>query len=199
MREIHWKKLIGAASAAVLAATQVAPTISAFAEEASTGDYVYCYATMTWAEYWKNEGVYLDSAANGNWEASSAESDAHNETDMGAFDAVTRATSNHGLHRGSYQCAVKVFDTDGNSYDYTVRANPLMLSRIRRPAQQTLRLMEQLLVHTTILLSVVRSMFRLLFRQRITRTSRKLIPFTKTAQNSPAATLRAILSTLMRL
>ena len=119
MREIHWKKLIGAASAAVLAATQVAPTISAFAEEASTGDYVYCYATMTWAEYWKNEGVYLDSAANGNWEASSAESDAHNETDMGAFDAVTRATSNHGLHRGSYQCAVKVFDTDGNSYDYT--------------------------------------------------------------------------------
>ena len=79
------------------------------------------------------------------------------------------------------------------------RVNPLMLSRIRRPAQQTLRLMEQLLVHTTILLSVVRSMFRLLFRQRITRTSRKLIPFTKTAQNSPAATLRAILSTLMRL
>ena len=71
MREIHWKKLIGAASAAVLAATQVAPTISAFAEEAGTGDYVYCYATMTWAEYWKNEGVYLDSAANGNWEASS--------------------------------------------------------------------------------------------------------------------------------
>ena len=38
MREIHWKKLIGAASAAVLAATQVAPTISAFAEEASTGE-----------------------------------------------------------------------------------------------------------------------------------------------------------------
>ena len=48
MREIHWKKLIGAASAAVLAATQVAPTISAFAEEAGTGDYVYCSATMTW-------------------------------------------------------------------------------------------------------------------------------------------------------
>ena len=119
MREIHWKKLIGAASAAVLAATQVAPTISAFAEEASTGDYVYCYATMTWAEYWKNEGVYLNDAVNGNWEASSAEIDAHNETDMGAFDAVTRATSNHGLHRGSYQCTVKVFDTDGNSYDYT--------------------------------------------------------------------------------
>ena len=177
MREIHWKKLIGAASAAVLAATQVAPTISAFAEEAGTGDYVYCYATMTWAEYWKNEGVYLDSAANGNWEASTVCTEA-------AISALLRY---------SIPTATAMITPARD------RVNPLMLSRIRRPAQQTLRLMEQLLVHTTILLSVVRSMFRLLFRQRITRTSRKLIPFTKTAQNSPAATLRAILSTLMRL
>ena len=189
MREIHWKKLIGAASAAVLAATQVAPTISAFAEEAGTGDYVYCYATMTWAEYWKNEGVYLDSAANGNWEASSAESDAHVQP---ATTVCTEAAIS-ALLRYSIPTATAMITPARD------RVNPLMLSRIRRPAQQTLRLMEQLLVHTTILLSVVRSMFRLLFRQRITRTSRKLIPFTKTAQNSPAATLRAILSTLMRL
>ncbi len=119
MREIHWKKLVGAASAAVLAATQVAPAITAYAEDAATTDYIYCYASMTWAEYWQNEGVYLDSAANGNWEASSADVDSHEETDLGAYDAVTRATSNHGLHRGSYQCVVKVYDTDGNSYDYT--------------------------------------------------------------------------------
>ncbi len=119
MREIHWKKLVGAASAAVLAATQVAPAITAYAEDAATTDYVYCYASMTWAEYWQNEGVYLDSAANGNWEASSTDADSHGETDLGAYDAVTRATSNHGLHRGSYQCVVKIYDTDGNSYDYT--------------------------------------------------------------------------------
>ena len=119
MREINWKKLVGAASAAVLAATQVAPAITAYAEEAGTTDYVYCAASLTWAEYWENEGVYLDSAADGNWEATCADKDEHNETDMGAFDAVTRATSNHGLHRGSYQCVAKVFDTDGNSYDYT--------------------------------------------------------------------------------
>ena len=118
MREINWKKLVGAASAAVLAATQVAPAITAYAEEAGTTDYVYCAASLTWAEYWENEGVYLDSAADGNWEASSADADSHGETDLGAYDAVTRATSNHGLHRGSYQCTVKVFDTDGNSYDY---------------------------------------------------------------------------------
>lgn len=119
MREINWKKLVGAASAAVLATTQVAPAITAYAEEAGTTDYVYCAASLTWAEYWENEGVYLDSAADGNWEASSADADSHGETDLGAYDAVTRATSNHGLHRGSYQCTVKVFDTDGNSYDYT--------------------------------------------------------------------------------
>lgn len=120
MQKKDWKKIAGALSAGVLAVTQVAPVMSVTATEGTTDtEYVYCAASLTWAEYWQNEGVYLDSAANGNWEATSDEKDEHNETDMGAFDAVTRATSNHGLHRGSYQCTVKVFDTDGNSYDYT--------------------------------------------------------------------------------
>ena len=120
MQKKDWKKIAGALSAGVLAVTQVAPVMSVTAAEGTTDtEYVYCAASLTWAEYWQNEGVYLDSAANGNWEAPSDEKDEHNETDMGAFDAVTRATSNHGLHRGSYQCTVKVFDTDGNSYDYT--------------------------------------------------------------------------------
>ena len=120
MQKKDWKKIAGALSAGVLAVTQVAPVMSVTAAEGATDtEYVYCAASLTWAEYWQNEGVYLDSAANGNWEATSDEKDEHNETDMGAFDAVTRATSNHGLHRGSYQCTVKVFDTDGNSYDYT--------------------------------------------------------------------------------
>lgn len=120
MQKKDWKKIAGALSAGILAVTQVAPVMSVTAAEGTTDtEYVYCAASLTWAEYWQNEGVYLDSAANGNWEATSDEKDEHNETDMGAFDAVTRATSNHGLHRGSYQCTVKVFDTDGNSYDYT--------------------------------------------------------------------------------
>ena len=29
--------------------------------------------------------------------------DRRGESDLGAFDAVTRATANHGLHRGSFQ------------------------------------------------------------------------------------------------
>ena len=76
--------------------------------------YTYLYAALTWDEYWANEKVYAAGST-----ASSAQLDSHEEQDLGAFDAVSRATVNHGLHRGSYQCTVKVFDTDGNSYDYT--------------------------------------------------------------------------------
>ena len=62
-------------------------------------EYSYVYVGMTWAEYWKNEGVQ-----NAGSTASSDVSDSHGEYDKGAFDAVTRATTNHGLHRGSFQC-----------------------------------------------------------------------------------------------
>ena len=30
------------------------------------------------------------------------------ELDKGAFDTVSRATTNHGLHRGSYQCTSEI-------------------------------------------------------------------------------------------
>ena len=59
---------------------------------------VYVYAGLTWAEYWSSEGVY-----NAGSTASSEEKDRRGESDLGAFDAVTRATANHGLHRGSFQ------------------------------------------------------------------------------------------------
>ncbi len=59
---------------------------------------VYVYAGLTWAEYWSSEDVY-----NAGSTASSEEKDRRGESDLGAFDAVTRATANHGLHRGSFQ------------------------------------------------------------------------------------------------
>ena len=59
---------------------------------------VYVYAGLTWAEYWASEDVY-----NAGSTASSEEKDRRGESDLGAFDAVTRATANHGLHRGSFQ------------------------------------------------------------------------------------------------
>ena len=75
-------------------------------------EYSYVYVGMSWAEYWANEGVY----AAGNTEAS-AVTDSRNEYDKGGFDAVTRATANHGLHRGSFQCTAVIEDKDGKQYN----------------------------------------------------------------------------------
>ena len=81
-----------------------------------TPTYTYAYAAVPYAEYWKSEGVYLEGT---DWTASDATLDNHNETDKGAFDAVSRATTNHGLHRGSFQQSVVIHGTkDGASYDY---------------------------------------------------------------------------------
>lgn len=72
--------------------------------------YVYCYAGLTWAEYWSAEGVQAAGST-----ASSSEKDSHNESDKGSFDTVTRATANHGLHRGSFQCNAIVETEEGTT------------------------------------------------------------------------------------
>ena len=82
---------------AVVKAASVSTVQTQTAE--NSDDYVYCYAGLTWAEYWKAEGVMAAGDT-----TSSDTADSHDEKDKGAFDAVTRATVNHGLHRGSYQC-----------------------------------------------------------------------------------------------
>lgn len=71
----------------------------------------YVYAGLTWGEYWSQESVTAAGNVSG-----SDEKDSHNESDTGAFDAVTRATTNHGLHRGSYQCMATIYTTEGNTY-----------------------------------------------------------------------------------
>lgn len=87
---------------------------------------VYAYAAVPYDEYWKSEGVYLSGS---DWKASSDEADrtltdkegkvTGYEHDKGAFDAVSRATTNHGLHRGSFQQSVVIHGTkDGEAYDY---------------------------------------------------------------------------------
>lgn len=86
---------------------------------------VYAYAAVPYDEYWKSEGVYLSGD---NWKASSDVADRTQtskdgttieEHDKGAFDAVSRATTNHGLHRGSFQQSVVIHGTkDGKAYDY---------------------------------------------------------------------------------
>ena len=120
MRKHTQIRIASAAMATLLAATQIAMPFPAIAADE---DYVYCAAALSWAEYWEQEGVFLSDDANGDWAAASADQDTRGESDLGAYDTVTRATSNHGLHRGSYQCVVKVYDTDGNAYDYTGKGN----------------------------------------------------------------------------
>ena len=95
-----------------------------FAATAETG-YKYVYAGLTWAQYWASEGVY--NAAN---TSSNATKDSHDELDKGGFDTVTRATVNHGLHRGSYQCEAIMYDKNGGSYEisYWTSANDAVLT-----------------------------------------------------------------------
>ena len=81
---------------------------------ASKEEYKYVYAGLSWAEYWAAEGVYL--AEGSNLASSSDVADKKGELDKGAFDTVSRATTNHGLHRGSYQCTAVIYDTAGKEY-----------------------------------------------------------------------------------
>ena len=74
----------------------------------ATDEYTYGYAGLTWAEYWAGENVQAAGSS-----ASSSELDSRNEADKGAFDVVTRATFNHGLHRGSYQCTDVIETAEG--------------------------------------------------------------------------------------
>ena len=75
-------------------------------------EYKYVYAGLSWAEYWAAEGVHAAGDS-----SSSSELDTKGESDKGAFDVVTRATVNHGLHRGSYQCAATIEAENGKSYE----------------------------------------------------------------------------------
>ena len=73
--------------------------------------YTYLYAALDWDEYWANENVFAAGST-----ASSDQLDSHDEYDKGAFDAVSRATANHGLHRGSFQQVATIYAVDGSSY-----------------------------------------------------------------------------------
>ena len=83
-----------------------------FTYEKKETAYKYVYAGLTWAEYWAAENVQ----AAGN-DAASEATDSRGESDKGAFDTVTRATTIHGLHRGSFQCTATIYMKDGTTYD----------------------------------------------------------------------------------
>ena len=74
-------------------------------------EYTYAYVGLSWAEYWAAENVQ----AAGDTSSSDAK-DSKGESDNGAFDTVTRATVNHGLHRGSFQCNAVIKAENGKEY-----------------------------------------------------------------------------------
>lgn len=110
MRKNIFTKIAAVAAATVLAVTALPALVSD--THAADGDYSYVYAGLTWQEYWANEGVY-----NAGDVTTSNEKDTKGEYDKGAFDTVTRATTNHGLHRGSYQCMATIDTEDGKKYE----------------------------------------------------------------------------------
>lgn len=109
-----WDTVSGATrtSSAVKKAALKAIRSASAKEESKPAEekYVYCYAGLTWAEYWAAEGVQAAGST-----AASSEKDSHDESDKGAFDTVTRATANHGLHRGSFQCNAIVETKEGTT------------------------------------------------------------------------------------
>lgn len=110
----NWDTVSGATrtSSAVKEAALKAIQSASAKEESKPAEekYVYCYAGLTWAEYWAAEGVQAAGST-----AASSEMDSHDESDKGAFDTVTRATANHGLHRGSFQCNAIVETKEGTT------------------------------------------------------------------------------------
>lgn len=110
MRKNIFTKIAAVAAATVLAVIALPALVSD--THAADDEYSYVYAGLTWQEYWANEGVY-----NAGDVTTSNEKDTKGEYDKGAFDTVTRATTNHGLHRGSYQCMATIDTEDGKKYE----------------------------------------------------------------------------------
>ena len=95
--------------------------VQEFFDKMTSSNYTYLYAALDWNEYWANENVYAAGST-----ASSAPEDSHGEHDLGAFDAVSRATANHGLHRGSFQQVATIYAQDGSLKVYDTDTGALL-------------------------------------------------------------------------
>lgn len=120
---MHKKKIaakvltLALATAMVVPATSIivkaeATTQETTVQSAEQSEYTYVYAGLTWKEFWENEAVY--EAGN---DTASAELDSRNEADKGGFDVVSRATVNHGIHRGSFQGIATIETEEGRNFE----------------------------------------------------------------------------------
>lgn len=113
MRKLIKKSVAVALSTALL--VTLGPVTDIAKTRAAADDYTYLYAGLTWDQYWDAEQIYLQSGKS--MTDANSEADARSEMDKGAFDAVSRATTNHGLHRGSYQCDAVIYGEDGSEFE----------------------------------------------------------------------------------
>ncbi len=124
--------------------------------ELKVPEKIYTYASLSYNEYWANENVYAAGNA-----SSSEELDSHKELDKGGYDAVSRATTNHGLHRGSFQQTAvieattedgktvslgvdhwaadnsKFYDAAGTAYTVDRNAKPMSISYTQRQGRES--------------------------------------------------------------
>ena len=85
--------------------------------------YVYGTARLTWAQFWEGEGVTYDKGLD--FDAVNENLDSEGVADLGGYDAVTRATSKHGVHRGSAHYANLLHAVDGEGKEITVYLHEL--------------------------------------------------------------------------
>ena len=113
------KKKLSIALAALAAAGMMAGCSPA-EEETS---YVYGTARLTWAQFWEGEEVTYDKSLD--FDAVNGALDTEGVADLGGYDAVTRATSKHGVHRGSALYANLLHAVDGEGKKVSVYLHDL--------------------------------------------------------------------------
>ena len=100
------KKIISLLTAIMLLVCSAAAGVS-FAEDA---EYVYGTAVLTWEQFWAAEDISWNTAYDFN--AVNEVTDTEGMTDLGGFDAVSRATAKHGIYRGAAHYAYELNATD---------------------------------------------------------------------------------------
>lgn len=113
------KKKIAVTLSALVAAGMMAGCTPAETENS----YVYGTARLTWAQFWEGEGVTYDQSRDFN--AANEALDSEGVSDLGGYDAVSRATSKHGVHRGAVHYANLLHAVDGEGREIQVYLHEL--------------------------------------------------------------------------
>jgi hypothetical protein len=79
---------------------------------------LYGTTDMTWKQYWENESITYDKD-NYQLDQKNDTADSNKELDLGGYDAVTRATSAHGIYRAGFKNVVYAEFSDDSGENKT--------------------------------------------------------------------------------